>query len=105
MPNYKTFKVVIKGIAGEIPYIFIPQVAEDVLVVAGVPHEPPLEEGDVEDGGVEVDELESGVKVVFFLCLSRSPPNKLERSSPGKLFQPSLVLISPYKDWNNAPLW
>ena len=29
-----------------------------MLVVARVPDEPPLEEGDVEDGGVEVDELE-----------------------------------------------
>ena len=29
-----------------------------MLVVARVSDEPPLEDGDVEDGGVEVDELE-----------------------------------------------
>lgn len=39
-------------------YVLIPQVAEDVLVVAWVSDEPSLEERDVEDGGVEVDELE-----------------------------------------------
>ncbi len=41
-----------------ITYIFIPQVSEDVFVVSGVAYEPTLEECDVEDGGVEVDELE-----------------------------------------------
>ena len=29
-----------------------------MFVVAGISDEPSLEEGDVEDGGVEVDELE-----------------------------------------------
>ena len=40
------------------PYIFVSNVAEDMLVVAGVADELALEEGDVEDGRVEVDELE-----------------------------------------------
>ena len=40
-------------------YIFVPEVApHDVVIVAGVADELALEEGDVDDGGVEVDELE-----------------------------------------------
>ena len=39
-------------------YILISQIAHDVMVVAGVAYKLPLEEGDVDDGGVEVDELE-----------------------------------------------
>ena len=41
-----------------ITHVFIPDVSYDVMVVAGVAHKLPLEEGDVDDGGVEVDELE-----------------------------------------------
>ena len=41
-----------------ITHVFIPYVAYDVMVVTGVAHKLPLEEGDVDDGGVEVDELE-----------------------------------------------
>ena len=39
-------------------YIFIPQVAHYVDVGSRVTHELPFEEGDVNDGGVKVDELE-----------------------------------------------
>ena len=42
-----------------ITHIFIPYVAYDVMVVARVAHKLPLEEGDVDDGGVEVNELEN----------------------------------------------
>ena len=39
-------------------YIFISQVSKDVLVVSRVADEASLEECNVEDGRVEVDELE-----------------------------------------------
>ena len=39
-------------------YVFISKIAEDVVIVARVADELALEEGDVDDGGVEVDELE-----------------------------------------------
>ena len=40
-------------------YVFISQItAKDVVIVARVADELALEEGDVDDGGVEVDELE-----------------------------------------------
>ena len=39
-------------------YIFISDIAEDMFISAGVADKLPLEEGNVEDGGVEVDELE-----------------------------------------------
>ena len=39
-------------------HLLVPDLAKDVLVVARVADELPLEEGDVDDGGVEVDELE-----------------------------------------------
>ena len=40
-------------------YIFVSQItAHDVVIVARVADELALEEGDVDDGGVEVDELE-----------------------------------------------
>ena len=39
------------------PYILIPQVPIDVLVFSRVPDESPLEEGDVDDGRVEIDAL------------------------------------------------
>ena len=42
----------------DITYIFISQVSEDVFVVSRIADESSLEESDVEDGGVEVDELE-----------------------------------------------
>ena len=38
-------------------HILVPEVAVDVLVAARVADEPPLEEGDVDDGRVEVDAL------------------------------------------------
>lgn len=38
--------------------ILVPEVAEDVFVVARIPDEPALEEGDVKDRRVEIDELE-----------------------------------------------
>ena len=41
-----------------ITHVFIPDISYDVMVVARVAHKLPLEEGDVDDGGVEVDELE-----------------------------------------------
>ena len=39
-------------------YVLVSDGADDVLVVAGIPHKLALEEGNVQDGGVEVDELE-----------------------------------------------
>ncbi len=42
----------------KLTHVLVPEVAEDVLVMARISDEPPLEEGDVENGGVEVDELE-----------------------------------------------
>ena len=39
-------------------YILVSDGANDVLVVAGVTNKLPLEEGDVQDGRIEVDELE-----------------------------------------------
>ena len=39
-------------------YILISDVSENMFVSTGIAHKLPLEEGDVEDGGVEVDELE-----------------------------------------------
>ena len=40
-------------------YVFVSQItAKDVVIVARVADELALEEGDVDDGGVEVDELE-----------------------------------------------
>ena len=38
-------------------HILVPEVAVDVLVLPRVADEPPLEEGDVDDGRVEVDAL------------------------------------------------
>ena len=38
-------------------YVLVPELPEDVLVLAGIAHESPLEEGYVENGRVEVDEL------------------------------------------------
>ena len=38
--------------------LLVPEVADNMLVMAGVPSELPLEEGHVDQGGVEVDELE-----------------------------------------------
>ena len=46
---------VVKLVSG---HLLIPDLAKYVLVVARVADELPLEEGDVDDGGVEVDELE-----------------------------------------------
>ena len=42
----------------DLSYVFISKIAEDVVIVARVADELALEEGDVDDGGVEVDELE-----------------------------------------------
>ena len=39
-------------------YIFIPEIANNIDVGTGVADKLPLEEGNVDDGGVEVDELE-----------------------------------------------
>ena len=39
-------------------YIFISQIAHYVNVGSRIPNELPFEEGNVNDGGVEVDELE-----------------------------------------------
>ena len=39
-------------------YIFIPEIANNIDVGTGVANKLPLEEGNVDDGGVEVDELE-----------------------------------------------
>ena len=39
-------------------YIFVPEIANNVDVGTGVADKLPLEEGNVDDGGVEVDELE-----------------------------------------------
>ena len=38
-------------------YILISQIAHDVMVVARVADKLPLEEGDVDDGSVEIDAL------------------------------------------------
>ena len=38
--------------------LLVPEVADNMLVMAGVARELPLEEGHVDQGGVEVDELE-----------------------------------------------
>ena len=38
-------------------HLLVPEVAVDVLVLPRVADEPPLEEGDVDDGRVEVDAL------------------------------------------------
>ena len=48
MPNWKALS-----------YVFIPEVSEDVFVAARISHESAFEERDVEDGGVEVDELKN----------------------------------------------
>ena len=40
------------------PTLLVSKVADNVFVVAGVARELPLEEGHVDQGGVEVDELE-----------------------------------------------
>ena len=48
-----------RGFVDIFSYVFISQIAaHDVVVVARVADELALEEGDVDDGGVEVDELE-----------------------------------------------
>ena len=39
------------------PHIFVPELSKDVDVVSWIADEPPLEEGDVDDGRVEVDAL------------------------------------------------
>ena len=39
-------------------YIFIPETAKDVFVMPRVADKPPLEEGNVKDGRIEIDELE-----------------------------------------------
>ena len=39
-------------------YIFVPEIPNNVDVGTGVADKLPLEEGNVDDGGVEVDELE-----------------------------------------------
>ena len=54
-------------------YIFISQVAHYVDVGSRVTHELPFEEGDVNDGGVKVDELEDEdfegeIVVILSLC-------------------------------------
>ena len=54
-------------------YIFIPKIADNVYVSSGVADKLPLEECDVDDGGVEVDELEdedfeSEVVIEIWLC-------------------------------------
>ena len=41
-----------------IPALLVPQSSKDVFVMAWVAHKLPLEEGDVDDGGIEIDELE-----------------------------------------------
>ncbi len=42
-----------------ITYIFVSDVSDDVAVVSRVSHKPPLDEGNVQDGRVEIDELEN----------------------------------------------
>ena len=54
-------------------YVFVPKIAEDVLVVSWVSNKPSFEKGDVKNGGIEVDELEekhfeSEVVVKLGLC-------------------------------------
>ena len=39
-------------------YIFVPEIPNNIDVGTGVANKLPLEEGNVDDGGVEVDELE-----------------------------------------------
>ena len=40
-------------------HLLVPESSKDVFVMAGVAHKLPLEEGDVDDGGIEIDELEN----------------------------------------------
>ena len=51
-----------RKVSSEIPkvtHVFVSEVAENVLVVAGVADEATFEESDVENGRVEIDELEN----------------------------------------------
>jgi hypothetical protein len=41
-----------------VAYIFIPQVSENMLVMAWISHKSSFEEGNVENRGIKVDELE-----------------------------------------------
>ena len=63
MPQEEKFKIMFSGSKKDIilstcTALLVPQVADNMLVMAGVPSELPLEEGHVDQGGVEVDELE-----------------------------------------------
>ena len=40
-------------------HLLVPESSKDVFVMAGVADKLPLEEGDVDDGGIEIDELEN----------------------------------------------
>ena len=62
MSGYETLFYIFLRLLNEIcirrTYIFIPQIEHYIDVGSRVSHELPFEEGNVDNGGVEVDELE-----------------------------------------------
>ena len=62
MSGYETLFYLFLRLLNEIcirrTYIFIPQIEHYIDVGSRVSHELPFEEGNVDNGGVEVDELE-----------------------------------------------